>query len=69
MNQFSLKLNNVNPGDYAFSLQDTNNFFYKRLEHFIVVRFSNHKKNFKILYLINYKLINKLIKFNVFNYI
>lgn len=39
MNQFSLKLNNLNPGDYAFSLQDTNNFFYKRLEHFIVVRF------------------------------
>lgn len=39
MNQFSLKLNNLNPDDYAFSLQDTNNFFYKRLEHFIVVRF------------------------------
>lgn len=39
MNQFSLKLNNLNPSDYVFSLQDTNNFFYKRFEHFIVVRF------------------------------
>lgn len=42
-------------------------FFIKDLNILLWYDFTNHKKNVKILYLINYKLINKLIKFNFIN--